>query len=206
MADYELIEDLKKEGFILNYPKISSNDKKIISILKENDSRLNLAIPLLLDKPFSYKKIIDSVSKNTIPIFNKIILITYEIFKIEKINTSFLKKIIDKFKIKNKFKINELDYFYEEFVLSRKLKKKFFLNKKEFESRESLNILINLEKIFSPAKIRILKKIYQHEKLNPTEERYYYRSVKPLIEAMLNNPVKNFLEIVLKNKRQGIHY
>src|SRR3989339_547788 len=172
MADYKLIEDLKKEGFILSYPEISSNDEKIISILKENDSRLNLAIPLLLDKPFSYKKIIDEIPKRNIFIFNKIILISYEIFKKEKIDSSFLEKIIKNF------------------------------NKREFESRENLNILINLEKIFSPAKIRILKNIYEHKKLTPTEERYYYRSIKPFIDAILNNSVRNFLEIVLKNKSQ----
>src|SRR3989339_341187 len=169
MADYKLIEDLKKEGFILSYPEISSNDE---------------------------------IPKRNIFIFNKIILISYEIFKKEKIDSSFLEKIIKNFKIKNNLKRNELEYFYEEFKLSKELKKKKTFNKREFESRENLNILINLEKIFSPAKIRILKNIYEHKKLTPTEERYYYRSIKPFIDAILNNSVRNFLEIVLKNKSQ----
>ena len=202
MADYKLIEDLKKEGFMLSYPEISSNDEKIISILKENDSRLNLAIPLLLEKEFSYKNIIKNISKKHISTFNKIIIISHEIFQKERLNHMKLKKIIEKNNIKAKIEISEYKYFYDEFIISKELKKKKSFNKKEFESRENLNMLINLEKIFSPAKIRILRNIYAHKRLTPSEERYYYRSIKPMINSILNNSLRNFLEIILKNKSQ----
>ncbi|MBU0930246.1 MAG: hypothetical protein KJ623_04200, partial [Nanoarchaeota archaeon] len=105
MISAKLIKNLEKKGFNLDFPGYSSNEEEIIEILKEKNERLYLAIPLLLQNEFDYKKIITKLDTKSIKKFNQIILISDKIFIIENINNNYLKKIIKKFNIK--LKINQ---------------------------------------------------------------------------------------------------
>ena len=56
MPKYEIMKSLEREGFHLDYPETYSNEDKIIELLKEDEKRLLLAIPLILEKGIDYKK------------------------------------------------------------------------------------------------------------------------------------------------------
>ena len=205
MSTYGLIESLKKQGFEIDYPDSFTNDEKIIAILKEKEKRLYLAIPLLLEQKFSYQKIIkklskEEIGKELIKEFNKIILISLEIFKKEKRNYTLLLKIIKKNKIKNSSWIKEYNYYLEEYQLSKLAIQKRIFERDEFSYRSNIDTMKALNKIFAPAKIRILNQIYNYEKLTPSERSYYYRSIKPIINAISNSNLQSFLEII-KNKK-----
>ncbi len=205
MPTYSLIEGLKKQGFEIDYPDRFTNDEKIIAILKEKEKRLYLAIPLLLEQKFSYRKIIEKLSKEKtgkelIKEFNKIILTSSEIFKKEKRDYTLLLKIIKKNKIKNSSWIKEYDYYLEEYQLSKLAIQKRIFERDEFSYRSNIDTMKALNKIFAPAKIRILNQIYNYEKLTPSERSYYYRSIKPIINAISNSNLQSFLEII-KNKK-----
>ena len=80
MISAKLIKDLEREGFSLEFPSYESNEERIMEILKENNQRLNLAIPLLLRHRFDYKKIINKLNltkfgSKLIKDFKKIIII-----------------------------------------------------------------------------------------------------------------------------------
>ena len=61
MISAKLIKDLEREGFSLEFPSYESNEERILEILKENNPRLNLAMPLLLQYKFDYKEIINKL-------------------------------------------------------------------------------------------------------------------------------------------------
>ena len=62
MISVKLIKDLEREGFSLDFPSYDSNEDRIIDILREDNQRLNLAIPLILRYEFDYKKIISKLN------------------------------------------------------------------------------------------------------------------------------------------------
>lgn len=205
MPKYEILSSLEREGFYLNYPDNYSNEEKIIEILKEKERRLYLAIPLLLEKEFDYKKIKSSILKlkegrKLLEEFNKIILITEKIFKKTRRNTERISKIIGENKIKSNFSESEFRYYLEEFLESRKATEiKTF---DDLDKRKKIDSFKALEIIFSPAKIRILRKIYEFKELTPTEKMYYYRAIKPFIESILNRNLQEYLEVVKENRKR----
>ena len=163
--------------------------------------RLNLAIPLLLRGEFNYLKIIKKIPDRGD--FDKIILISFEIFKKFKINSDYISSLIKSEKIKVKISESEFNYYYDSFKesnrkISRKEEDSF---KEQIGLRKGLDINQALAKIFSPGKIRIMKKIFNHEKLSNTELKYYYRSIKPLILAISNDDMKSYLNIVGSTKK-----
>lgn len=205
MPSPELIKSLEREGFSLNYPDNLSNEDKIVDILKEKDPRLYLAIPLVLEKGFTYSEIKEKLlklknGKDLMTNLDKIILITQEIFKKTKRNYKEIEKIILENKIKEKFSQEELNYYLEEFKESkREVEKKVFEND-DLEKIQKIGSFKALETIFSPAKIRIMKKIYDFKELTPTEKAYYYRDIKPLIDSLLNRTLQEYLEVVRSNR------
>jgi len=208
MVNYEMMKSLEGEGFVLDYPDISSTEDKIIFLLREKESRLHLAIPLLIEKGFDYKKIAKRLGvlkdgKFLLNLFNKIILITLEIFKKTKRNTLELRDIIEENKIRGEFTQKELEYYFEEYKLSKNTIERKNLDAENLEKRKGADSFKALEKIFSPAKIRILRKIYQFKSLTPSEKTYYYRDIKSLIDAILNKNLQEYLQIVLGNRRKG---
>ena len=198
MITAKLIKDLEMMGFELDFPSYSSNDERIIEILKENNERLNLAIPLLLKQKFDYKKIIKSINQEMIRQFNKIILITNRIFSIEGISNSQIIKIIDENNLQEDISEDEFNYYYRsfrEYIRNIKEKEEEKI-KEQIKIRSKLNVNKALSGIFSPGKRRIMDKIFKHEKLTNTELKYYYRSIKPLISAILNPELREYSHLI----------
>lgn len=201
MITARLIKDLEKKGFNLNFPSYSSNEEEIIEILKEKNERLYLAIPLLLQGEFDYKKIIKELDIKSIRKFNEIILITYKLFKLEDIDNNHIKKIIKVFNIK--VKINQFQYYYDSFKesIGNIKENKETVLEEQIKIREKLNTNKALLNIFSPGKIKIMDKIFNHEALTNSELKYYYRSIRPLILSILNENLQKYVRIIESIKK-----
>jgi len=203
MISAKLIKDLERKGFRLDFPSYSSNEERIIAILKEDNERLFLAIPLLLMEEFDYSAIIKKISKKLRTEFDKIIFISNKIFKKEGIDQSYLSKIIKKNEIKSKITDGEFRYYYESFktFISHKKEEEETIFKDEIKIRGILNTNKALANIFAPGKIRIMNKIFKHELLTNTELKYYYRSIRPLILSILNENLQKYVRIVESTKK-----
>lgn len=203
MISAKLMNDLRKEGFRLIFPSYDSNESRIIDILREENERLNLSIPLLLQNRFNYNKIISKLSNIQKKTFSRIIIITNKIFQLEKIDDAYLKEIIMKNKIKTEIREEEFNYYYESFKDSiRNLEgKKEEKIKRQVKFRGDINTKKALSEIYSPGKIRILNKIFSHEKLTNSELKYYYRSIRPLIKAILNEDMQDYIRAIESTKK-----
>ena len=203
MISAKLIKSLEQEGFALDFPSYNFNEERIIEILKENNERLLLSLPLLFKNDFDYDKIKKNSSKKDLLTFNKLILISNKIFIKEKINNFHLKMIIQKYSLKQKIKKEECDYHYTSFL--EFTKKKEEQKEEHFKEQISLRVKLNLNqafaKIYAPGKLRIMGKIFKHEKLTNTELKYYYRSIRPLILAILNENMQKYLRIIESTKK-----
>ena len=210
MIPAKLIKDLEKIGFQLDFPTYKTNEDRLFEILKTNNQRLFLAIPLLLQYPFAYDITINKLSSlnkddadRLIKQFNKILIITNKIFILESLNNYDIQNTIDRYSIKEDIKDEEFRYYYDSFKdFSRKTTdiedEKF---RENIKLRGKLNINKSLSEIFSPAKLRIMGKIFQHEKLTNTELKYYYRAIRPLIHAILNESMEQYLRIIDSSKK-----
>lgn len=210
MIPAKLIKDLEKIGFQLDFPAYKSNEDRIFEILKANNQRLFLAIPLLLQYNFNYDIIINKLSSlnkheaNRLTMqFNKILIITNKIFILESLNNHDIQNAIDRNSIKEDIKDEEFKHYYDSFkdfsrrttdIEDEKLKKNIKL-------RGKLNINRSLSEIFSPAKLRIMEKIFQHDKLTNTELKYYYKAIRPFIRAISNESMNQYLRIIDSSKK-----
>jgi|SRR3989344_2267513 len=203
MISAKLIKSLEQEGFSLEFPGYASNEIRIIEIIKSNNERLLLALPLLLQHKFDYAKIIKHLNGKNKNIFNRLIFITREIFKREKIKSPYLAAIIKKQRIHQKIPAEELEYYSTSFKSSQKqkeIKTKDDLTKL-IDMRGTLNLNQALALIYSPGKRRIMDKIFNHEILTNTELKYYYRSIRPLSLAILNENMPKYLRIIESTKK-----
>ena len=210
MIPAKLIKDLEKIGFQLDFPTYKSNEDRIFDTLKTNNQRIFLAIPLLLQHHFDYDIIISKLSSlnkydadRLIKQFNKILIITNNIFILESLNNYDIQNTIDRYSIKEEIKDEEFRYYYDSFKdFSKRTTdiedEKF---RENIKLRGKLNINKSLSEIFSPAKLRIMGKIFQHEKLTNTELKYYYRAIRPLIHAILNESMEQYLRIIDSSKK-----
>lgn len=203
MISAKLLKNLEKKGFELNIPNYKETEEEIIEIIIENNERLQLAIPLLLEQNINYNLIRSKLNKKEIKTLNKIILITNKIFELENLPNKNIENIIKNNKIKEKFTNNELNYYLTSF---REFKKNQEKNKNEETKQQienRLKLLKNkaLSNIFSPAKIRIMEKIFNHQKLTNTELKYYYRGIKPLIETIEEKDMQEYLKLIKKTKK-----
>ena len=210
MIPAKLIKDLEKMGFQLDFPAYKTNEDRLFEILKTNNQRLFLAIPLLLQNNFNYDQILNQLSSlkkdkalGLIKQFNKILGITNKIFILESLNNQDIQHIIDRYSIQEEATDEELRHYYDSFKdFSRRTTdredEKFGEN---IKIRGKLNINKSLSEIFSPAKRRIMEKIFQHEKLTNTELKYYYKAIRPLIHAILNERMGQYLRIVDSSKK-----
>lgn len=203
MISAKLIKSLEEEGFALEFPNYSSNEERIMEILKEDNERLLLALPLLLQYDFDYDRIKSKLSQKLLEKFNLTILITENIFKIEKIKRTHLKEIIKKYSLKKKINKTEFEYYHNSFKDFKKNKgtKEENILKKQIIIREKLKLNQALSKIYSPGKLRIMDKIFNHQKLTNTELKYYYRSIRPFILAILNENMQKYLRIIEATKK-----
>ena len=203
MTSAKLIKSLEKKGFFIEFPNYESEEEIIIEILKENNARLNLSLPLFLDSSFDYKQIISSLNSSQKKEFNKIILISAKIYKKESIKTN-LGGIIKQNNIKEKFLDSEFNEFYSSFkesLLNQDRKEQRIIEK---QSKLRLNLDLNkdIETLFSPAKIRIMKSIFNHEKLTNTELKYYYRAISKINKAVLSPGLQDYLRMIEISKKE----
>ncbi len=203
MISAKLMKELEKKGFELDFPGYDRNEEAIIEIIKENNPRLNLAIPLLLRENFDYKKIIEGLGKDLIKEFNRIITIADKLFILEGIDNRHLTEMIKKNRIKEAIKEEEFRYHHGSFrdSLMRAKEEKEELLKEQIRIRGKLNLNKALSNIFSPGKIRIMEKIFNHERLTDTELKYYYRSIRPLDLAMLNDNLQRYILLIESTKK-----
>ncbi|MEA3514568.1 MAG: hypothetical protein U9R34_03775 [Nanoarchaeota archaeon] len=210
MKDAMLIRDLEKRGFYLEFPSYNSIEDEIIEILLMRKERLNLAIPLLLQKEFDYGKIISKLTlskrddnKEIIETFNKIIIITNKIFELEGMGNNHIIRIIDEYNLNYNIKKSELEYYHSEFINS--IRNKEERNEKLLNERIKMRKKLSLNKAlaitFSEGKIKIMNKIFNHEPLTNSELKYYYRSIRPLIISILNDKLGDYLETILSIKK-----
>ncbi len=208
MIPAKLIKDLERIGFQLDFPSYKSNEERIIEILKTNNQRLFLAIPLLLEH-FDYDVIInkldslDSAGK-LIWQFNKILVIADKIFVLESLDNHDIQNAIGRHSLKEDATDEEFSYYYDSFKdFSRRTTDIEDENLREnIKLRGRLNTNKSLSEIFSPAKIRIMEKVFQHEKITNTELKYYYKSIRPIIHAILNESMVQYLRIIESSKKQ----
>lgn len=202
MQNAKLIKALEKEGFFLEFPEYDSVEEMIVEILKENNPRMNLALPFLFRENFNYKKVYLRLNGPQKKEFNKIILISSKIFLREGIKSD-IDKIIKQNKIKVKFSSYEFNEFYDSFKESTARREQDEQQKIEKQSKLRLNLDLNksLAILFSPAKIRIMQKIFNHEKLTNTELKYYYRSISKINKAVLNTSMQDYLGVIELTKK-----
>lgn len=203
MISAKLIKSLEQEGFSLEFPGYASNENRIIEIIKSNNERLLLALPLLFQQEFDYAQIIKHLNGKNRNIFGRLILITHKIFKREKITSPNLAAIIKQEKIHKKIPADEFEYYYTSFKSSQKqkeIKTKEDLTK-QIDMRGTLNLNQALARIYSPGKRRIMDKIFNHETLTNTELKYYYRAIRPLSLAILNENMPKYLRIIESTKK-----
>ena len=197
-----LLKELERKGFELEYPDTLSIEGKIIALIKEDDTRLLLAIPLLMMEKFDYSQIINKLGSEKLEnSFKKLICISSSILKDEGIGTQHLTKIIrdEGLTLMNSdITGQEMEYYHEALIesLSRQKSDQIQELEKNIKLRSRLNLNQALHEIFSPGKIRILEKIFAHEKLTNTELKYYYRGIKPLINSISNENLHNYLRII----------
>ncbi|MBI3033444.1 hypothetical protein HYY69_08275 [Candidatus Woesearchaeota archaeon] len=208
MISAQLFTYLEKKGFSLDFPSYNTIEEPIIEILLENNSRILLALPLLLHEKFSYEiitKRLLSYSSGSLLLkqFHRIILITNKIFLSENIDNSLLKEIIDQHSIHEPFDDNEFQYYlssFQEFQTNAKQEQEIII-KEQIAIRSKLQLNKALALLFAPAKLIIMQKIYSHETLTNTELKYYYKAIRPLIFAILQEDAQKYLKIIESIKK-----
>ena len=202
----KLIKALEKQGFLLDFPDYDSNEEIILDILKENNPRINLSLPIFLKEEFDYKKIISKTNKKEKKELDKAILISEKIYKTEKIENikSNLKEIIKENKIKADFSKGEFEGYSDSFKESQLNKSGKEQKAIEKQSKLRLNLDMNksLKVLFSPAKIRIMEKIFNHEKLTNTELKYYYRAISNINRAVLSPAMVDYLRVIELSRKE----
>ena len=191
MISARLIKDLERRGFALDFPSYGSVEEEIIEILKEKNSRLYLALPILLMEKFDYSIVKRKLDKGSLKEFDRIISIANKIFESEGIDNLHLKGIA---KITPGKK--EISYYADSFKEHLKRKSEEDTLKGQVAIRSKLSTNKALAELFAPAKIRIMGQIFRHEPLTNTELKYYYRSIRPLIHAILHEDARAYLKIV----------
>jgi len=204
MPNAKLIKALEKKGFLLEFPNYDSNEEIIIDILKENNPRINLSLPLFLKEEFNYEKIVSKLSKERKEELDKIILISYKIYN-EKNIANNLKELISKNKIKTPFSKSEFEEYYNSFKESqlKESDKEQKIIEKQSKLRLNLDLNKSLKVLFSPAKIRIMNKIFNHEKLTNSELKYYYRAISNINKAVLNPALTDYSRIIEISKKES---
>lgn len=203
MINAKLIRLLEKNGFLLEFPDYNSLDEIIMDILKENNFRILLSLPIFLKEEFNYKYVCSKLNFVQKKEFNKAILISERIYKSKNIDNN-LKELIKKEKIKDNFSKKEFEEFYNMFKESQinMEKKEQKIIEKQSKLRLNLDLNKSLQILFSPAKIRIMEKIFNHEKLTNTELKYYYKAISNINKAVLNPVLQDYLKIIEITKKE----
>ena len=202
MPSAKLIKALEKEGFFLEFPEYYSNEEIVFEILKEDNPRITLCLPLFLRKGIDYKTISSKLNPKKRKELNRAIAISDKIYKKEKIENT-LSGIIKQNRIKVNFSEQEFKEFYDSFKESRARLKENEQKIIEKQSKLRLNLDLNkcMSVLFSPAKIKIMEKIFNHKLLTNTELKYYYKSISNINKAVLNPNLQDYLRIIEITKK-----
>ena len=202
MPSAKLIKALEREGFFLEFPGYSSKEGLIAEILKEDNPRIRISLPLFLMELIDYKGTTSKINAAQKKEFNKAIIISEKIYKAEGIEND-LKRLIKENKLKASFSKQEFKEYYNSFKESRinieKDKQKIL--EKQSKLRLNLDLNKSLMVLFSPAKIRIMEKIFNHEKLTNTELKYYYKAISNINKASLNPSLQDYLKVIEITKK-----
>src|SRR3989344_3546086 len=114
MISAKLIKALEGRGVYLELPGYDKIEEAIIEILKNNNPRLNLSLPLFLNEKFDYHNITASLNSSQKKELAKSIIISEKIYRKEKIENN-LKSIIKKNKINAKFSNKDFEEYYQSF-------------------------------------------------------------------------------------------
>jgi len=202
MENARLIKALEKQGFYLEFPDYDAKEELIIDILKSKNPRIISSLPLFFSENFDYHKIISNINSTEKKEIDKAILIAHRIYSSKKIENT-LNIIIKENNIKEKFSKQEFNYYSDLFNESLLNKEKESEKNIEKQAELRLNAGINkdMQVLFSPAKIRIMRKIFNHEKITNTELKYYYKSISNINKASLNPSLQNYLRIIERTKK-----
>lgn len=202
MPSAKLIKSLERRGFLLEFPDYETLEEEIIEILREENPRILLSLPILLTEKFDYKKICLKINSFQKSKFNRIILISRKIYEKESIESNF-NKVIKENKIKASFSKLEFKDYYDAFKEAKISLGKTEQKSLEKQSKLRLNLDMNkdMKTLFSPAKIIIIKKIFNHEKLTNSELKYYYRAISNINKAVLNQNLQDYLKVIELTKK-----
>ena len=114
MPSAKLIKALEREGFFLEFPGYSSKEGLIAEILKEDNPRIRISLPLFLMEPIDYKGTTSKINAAQKKEFNKAIIISEKIYKAEGIEND-LKRLIKENKLKASFSKQEFEEYYNSF-------------------------------------------------------------------------------------------
>lgn len=198
MIPARLIKALEARGFALEFPAYVSDEELIIDIIRQENPRLDQALPLLLRREFDYKEIISKMGPSQGKRFNRILLISDWIFKQEGLERDHLRKIIREHRLKAEITDSERsschDVFRESLRRSEREEEQHL--EEDLAFRDTLRTNQALAEIFSKGKRRIMAKIYGHEQLTNSELKYYYRAIRPLCRAILNRNMQAYARII----------
>ena len=202
MPSARLIKAIERKGFFLDFPSYESNEEIISEILKEDNPRLNLSLPLFLIEDIDYKKVISNLSKAEKKEMEKIIIISDKIYRTEKIKSN-ISKLIKENKITAILPKQEFEDYRRAFneSMMKLTGKANEIVEKQSKLRLNLDLNKSLEVLFSPAKIRIMDKIFNHEKLTNTELKYYYKAISNINKALLGPHVQEYLRVIEISKK-----
>lgn len=202
MISAKLTKALEGKGFFLDFPPYASEEEIIIDILKQENPRLNLAIPLFLIEQLDYKNIFLELTSTQKKELKKILIISASIYKKENISST-LKTFIKENKINAGFSSQDFENYYQAFKESSNKLSEHKQNIIQKQSNLRLNLDLNksLKILFSPAKIRILEKIFNHDRLTNTELKYYYKSISNINKAVLTPALEDYLRVIELSKK-----
>ena len=203
MISARLIKALEGKGFYLELPGYDKIEEAIIEILKNDNPRLNLSLPLFLKEDFDYSKIASALNSSQKKDFAKAIIISEKIYNLEKIENN-LKNIIKQNKINAKLSNKEFEEHYQSFKEAILMAGKEEQDKIERQSKLRLNLdlIKGLSVLFSPAKIRIMEEIFNHGTLTNTELKYYYRAISNINKSVLNPSLQNYLRVIETTRKK----
>lgn len=206
MISAKLIKSLEYFGFELELPMISSRKELIRKILEENNNRLNYSFPLIIETMDTkeLKELYSEIykEKKYLKIFKKLLFLSQEIFKIENKANNLIESLDISFDDIQKPTKTIKQYFLEEYrrAKSNFMKKELENNLQIAKDAKKIDLNMNLKKIFSSGKIKILNKIINHQTLSRTEYNYYSSRIKPILNSILDENIKIYLNSIKNTK------
>jgi uncharacterized Fe-S cluster-containing radical SAM superfamily protein len=204
MISARLIKDLESRGFYLEFPAYPRKEEEIAEIVKSDNARLSLALPLLMREGFDHDVVKRLLSRTAVAQLNKAILLTNKILIAEGEDNGLIREMIKKNRISGKTASAEFRQYHDAYksALQKGLKEEEMLLSQDIKLRTALDTNKALSTLFSEGKLRVMQKIFNHSKLTDTELKYYYRAIRPLIHAILHTEMQKYVKIIDAVKKE----